>query len=74
MCIRDRNKGISCVGLVIGSWPAGPGAAEEFNRGALEDLAPVRAVLPAGAAALSRAEFAVMAGNAFDPDWVAGLI
>ena len=68
-----ENKGISCAGLVIGSWPASPGAAEEFNRGALEALAPVRAVLPAGAAALSRADFAVMAGNAFDPDWVAGL-
>jgi len=68
-----ENKGISCVGLVIGSWPASPGAAEEFNRGALEDLAPVRAVLPAGAAALSRADFTVMAGNAFDSDWVAGL-
>ena len=67
------NRGISCAGLVIGSWPASPGAAEEFNRGALEALAPVRAVLPAGAAALSRADFAVMAGNAFDPDWVAGL-
>ena len=68
-----ENKGISCAGLVIGSWPASPGAAEEFNRGALEALAPVRAVLPAGAAALSRADFAVMAGHAFDPDWVAGL-
>ena len=68
-----ENKGISSAGLVIGSWPASPGAAEEFNRGALEALAPVRAVLPAGAAALSRADFAVMAGNAFDPDWVAGL-
>ena len=68
-----ENKGISCAGLVIGSWPSNPGAAEEFNRGALEALAPVRAVLPAGAAALSRADFAVMAGNAFDPDWVAGL-
>ena len=67
------NRGISCAGLVIGSWPTSPGAAEEFNRGALEALAPVRAVLPAGAAALSRADFAVMAGNAFDPDWVAGL-
>jgi dethiobiotin synthetase len=68
-----ENKGISCAGLVIGSWPSSPGAAEEFNRGALEALAPVRAVLPAGATALSRADFAVMAGNAFDPDWVAGL-
>lgn len=68
-----ENKGISCAGLVIGSWPSSPGAAEEFNRGALEALAPMRAVLPAGAAALSPADFAVMAGRAFDPDWVAGL-
>ena len=67
------NRGISCVGLVIGSWPTSPGAAEEFNRGALEALAPVRAVLPADAAALSPPDFAVMAGRAFDPDWVTGL-
>lgn len=67
------NRGISCAGLVIGSWPTSPGAAEEFNRGALEALAPVRAVLPADAAALSPAGFAVMAGRAFDPDWVTGL-
>lgn len=67
------NRGISCAGLVIGSWPTSPGAAEEFNRGALEALAPVRAVLPADAAALSPPDFAVMAGRAFDPDWVTGL-
>ena len=59
---------------MIGSWPTAPGAAEEFNRGALARLAPVRAVLPAGAAALAPSNFAVMAGNAFDPDWVAGLL
>ena len=68
-----ENKGISCAGLVIGSWPDYPGAAEAFNRGALEGLAPVRAVLPAGAATLSPADFAAMAGNAFDLGWVAGL-
>jgi len=68
------NKGVSCAGLVIGSWPTTPGAAEEFNRGALEDLAPVRAVLPAGAAALSPADFAIMSTRAFDPDWVTGLL
>ena len=68
-----ENKGISCAGLVIGSWPENTGAAEAFNRGALEDLAPVRAVLPAGAATLSPADFAAMAGNAFDLGWVAGL-
>jgi len=68
------NKGISCAGLVIGSWPSVPGAAEEFNRGALNDLAPVRAVLPAGAAALSSSDFTVMARQAFDRDWVTGLL
>jgi dethiobiotin synthetase len=68
------NKGVSCAGLVIGSWPTAPGTAEAFNRDALEGLAPVRAVLPAGAAALSPADFAVMAREAFDPDWVTGLL
>jgi dethiobiotin synthetase len=67
----SEHKGISCAGLVIGSWPENPGAAEAFNRGALEDLAPVRAVLPAGAATLSPVDFSMMARDAFDPDWVA---
>lgn len=66
-------KGISAAGLVIGSWPESPGAAEEFNRDALERLAPVRAVLPAGAAALSPRDFAEMAWTAFDPGWFTGL-
>jgi dethiobiotin synthetase len=69
-----ENKGVPCAGLVIGSWPTTPGAAEEFNRGALDDLAPVRAVLAAGAAALSPADFTVMARDAFDPGWVTGLL
>ncbi len=68
-----ENKSVSCAGLVIGSWPTAPGAAEEFNRGALTRLAPVRAVLPAGAAALAPADFAVMARDAFDPDWASEL-
>jgi dethiobiotin synthetase len=59
--------------LVIGSWPDAPGAVEESNRDALERLAPVRAVLPAGAAALSPRDFAAMAWTAFDPEWFAGL-
>jgi dethiobiotin synthetase len=66
-------KGISAAGLVIGSWPESPGAAEEFNRDALARLAPVRAVLPAGAAALSPRDFAAMAWTAFDPGWFTGL-
>jgi len=69
-----ENKGVPCAGLVIGSWPQTPDAAEKFNRGALDDLAPVRAVLPAGAAALSPADFALMARDAFDPEWVTGII
>jgi len=69
-----ENKGVSCAGLVIGSWPQTPDSAEKFNRGALDDLAPVRAVLPAGAAALTRAAFTVMARDAFDPEWVTGLL
>jgi dethiobiotin synthetase len=67
------NRGVSCAGLVIGSWPAEPGATEQSNRGALADMAPLRAVLPAGAAALPAGDFVAMSARAFDPDWVAGL-
>lgn len=67
-------KGVSCAGLIIGSWPAQPGAAEVSNRGALAELAPVRAALPAGAGSLSAADFATLSVPAFDPAWVAGLI
>ena len=37
-------------------------------------MAPVRAVLPAGAGALSAAEFEAMSASAFDPQWVASLV
>jgi dethiobiotin synthetase len=66
-------KGLSCAGLIIGTWPEKPGAAETYNRGALARLAAVRGVLPAGSAALSAAEFASMSRQAFDAAWVAGL-
>jgi dethiobiotin synthetase len=66
--------GIACAGLVIGSWPQEPGLAESSNRGALEDIAPVRAVLPAGAGRLSPGEFAVVSAKAFDPQWVSSLV
>jgi len=68
------NKGLPCAGLVIGSWPEQPDAAETYNRTALPQLAPVRAVLPAGAGALGPEQFAAMSRAAFDPDWVAGLV
>jgi len=67
-------KGVSCAGLVIGSWPADPGTAEKSNRDELARLAPVRAVLPAGVATLSPTDFELLSSRAFDPDWVADLI
>jgi dethiobiotin synthetase len=66
--------GISCVGLVIGAWPADPDIAEEGNREALATLAPLRAVLPAGAGGLSSGEFQTLSAAAFEPNWVASLV
>jgi dethiobiotin synthetase len=48
--------------------------AESGNRSALGELAPVRAVLPAGAGAVGTVEFELISATAFDPEWVAGLI
>lgn len=67
-------QGVSCEGLVIGSWPARPGLVETSNRSALSELAPVRAVLPAGAGSMDVAEFATMSKAAFDRDWVTTLV
>src|SRR6478735_5382896 len=66
-------QGIPCAGLVIGAWPHEPGVAEAGNRDALGRLAAVRAVLPAGAGAMSAAEFESMSASAFDPQWVTNL-
>lgn len=63
--------GIPCAGLVIGSWPADPGVAEQGNREALARLAPVRAVLPAGAA--QAGDFAAISAAAFEPGWITSL-
>lgn len=69
-----ENKGLSCAGLVIGSWPEQPGTAETYNRTELGRLAPVRAALPAAAAQLPPERFAEMSRQAFDAAWVAGLV
>ena len=66
-------RDVSCAGLVVGSWPDQPGPAERSNREALARLAPVRAVLPAGAGGLSGAQFAAMSRQAFDSGWIGGL-
>jgi dethiobiotin synthetase len=65
---------VSCAGLVIGAWPGQPGVAEEGNREALGRLAPLRAVLPAGAGSSSAADFATLSEAAFDRGWVRGLV
>ena len=67
-------QGIPCAGLVVGAWPPEPGAAEEGNRDALSRLAEVRAVLPAGAGAMTAAEFESMSASAFDAQWVTSLV
>ena len=66
-------SGIPCAGLVIGSWPSDPGPAETSNRAALDRIAPVRAVLPAAAGALTPRAFADMSAGAFVGDWVQSL-
>lgn len=68
------GQGVSCAGLVIGSWPEQPGPAAVGNRPALGRLAPVRAALPAGSARLDVADFAAMSRSAFDADWVRTLV
>jgi dethiobiotin synthetase len=65
-------QGVSCAGLVIGSWPAQPGLVETSNRSALARLAPVRAALPAGAGSMP--DFAAMSAEAFDREWVTTLV
>ncbi|MCV7079052.1 dethiobiotin synthase [Mycobacterium szulgai] len=65
-------QGVSCCGLVIGSWPERPGPVENSNRSALARLAPVRAALPAGAGAVS--DFAALSAAAFDRAWVSALV
>jgi dethiobiotin synthetase len=67
-------QGVSCAGLVIGSWPRRPGLVETSNRSALARLAPLRAALPTGAASLDVGAFADMSAAAFDRDWVAALV
>jgi dethiobiotin synthetase len=68
------GKELTCAGLVIGRWPTHPGVAELSNRVALAGLARVRAVLPDGAGSLKTAEFAELSEQAFETDWVKGLV
>ena len=68
------SHNVWCAGLVIGAWPREPGTVETGNRDVLSTMAPLRAVLPDGAGALSPAEFESMSMSAFDATWVANLV
>lgn len=68
------SHNVWCAGLAIGAWPNDPGVAEVGNRDALSAMAPMRAVVPDGAAALAGAEFESMSASAFDPCWVKSLV
>jgi len=59
-----RRRGLEVRGLVIGAWPDSPGLAEQCNLEDLQRIAPLIAVLPAGAGALQRDAFVAAA-----PDW-----
>jgi dethiobiotin synthetase len=67
-------RGVSCAGLVIGAWPRQPDTAASGNVDALRRMAPLRAVLPAGAATLDPADFEAVSMAAFDRDWITGLL
>ncbi|MGB3352488.1 MAG: dethiobiotin synthase [Mycobacterium sp.] len=65
---------VDSAGLVIGAWPAQPGVAESDNRVALARLAPLRAVLPAGAGSLTAEAFESISAAGFDRSWVESLL
>jgi len=59
-----RRRGLTVRGLVVGAWPDSPGLAERCNLEDLQRVAPLLAVLPAGAGRLDRAAFVAEA-----PGW-----
>ncbi|MDI3404630.1 dethiobiotin synthase [Streptomyces cavernicola] len=64
-----RGRGLVQAGVVVGSWPAAPGLAEQCN---VSDLpvaagAPLLGLIPEGAGALSPAEFRAAAPGWFSP-------
>ena len=64
-----ESAGLTCAGIIIGSWPFDPGLAERCNLADLPRLTgvPVLGRVPCGAGALSPAEFARRAPEWFDP-------
>ena len=64
-----RSRGVPVRGLVLGSWPAGPGLTERLNRDELPGLTgvPLLGAVPAGAPGLAPGEFRARAASWFDP-------
>ncbi len=65
-----RSRGLSCVGVVIGCWPAEPDLADRCN---LADLPAITGVgllgaVPAGAPTLDRPRFLAAARNGLAPE------
>ncbi|NLE78810.1 MAG: ATP-dependent dethiobiotin synthetase BioD [Rhodococcus sp.] len=68
-----KADGVTCAGVVIGSWPDEPDLAETCN---LDDLpvvtgVPVTGRVPAGSGGLGRDDFTRAAAGWFDPEWLA---
>uniref|UniRef100_UPI000623D41C ATP-dependent dethiobiotin synthetase BioD n=1 Tax=Allosalinactinospora lopnorensis TaxID=1352348 RepID=UPI000623D41C len=58
-----KTRGLTCEGVLIGSWPSPPGLAERCNLAELADIAgaPLLGAFPEGMARLAPAEFAAAA-------------
>ena len=64
-----RSRGLPCLGLVVGAWPAAPGLAERCN---LDDLPaaadlPIIGIVPEGAGGLSTLAFRESSPGWFAP-------
>ena len=60
---------LACAGIVIGSWPARPGLAEQSNLSDLATVAgrPLAGILPAGAGRMDPATFLDIARQGLSP-------
>lgn len=65
-----RARGVTCLGVVIGDWPAAPDLAARCNRVDLPRVAgaPLLGAVPAGAARRSGSEFAELSERSLAPE------
>lgn len=68
-CEALSARGLTCAGVVVGSWPREPGLAERENLADLPVAAgmPLAGVLPSGAGSLSREDFLRVAREGLAP-------